>query len=687
MLRFLPRVASAALLCFFPFIALAQIPEAVKQWTFATEDEWTVEAGSASLQSLNHSGNSKSMMLTRTATQQRVYLRESAPIRPFNSYRLTFWAYSDNNQSSLEDLRVRVLELQAGAPYWHRGDADSVLVKIGGDRNWTKYEATLRANNGSLTGSTAGFKSATTSLRPYFYLEGNANALGARFYIDDVRIEKINMAVNADFEAKQPFSSLSYSGQQEWAQTGHESQRSLKLKGGGTYTAATYTLTDVINRDAELGGYQLGFWAKSTVADPTKIRVGVKMQPTMSSPNAWFNDRDDLFVIPGDGQWRYYSIDIYPLEMTDFITTKLELNLRLNAGTQVGEDVWFDDFVVTQMHRDNFVWGVNLKSAGNSSVYGVEGATNNVTRSRDTGATYLRVDFRCPEVETYKFPNCKLTEWDTLVAEARAKGMKVFLVLFDKFGSSESIAEWEQFGTAIATHFKGKIAYYQLGNELDVVDSNGGGGIPMNDNTPGKPCDGDCDGWDAGDWQTGHDRFLPFVNKINALHSTIKAADPSAQTVVNFSFMHYGLLEAFEIAGADWDVTAVDFYIRQAADINGPLGAFDQVMDHLQAKGRPYFVAEQNIDHGSCDPVTASCPRSEAEQGYYVRRGANRGYYGDPTPTIGAEPWTRFMGYIVYELYNRPDRPGYGLMKKATDGSILKKDAYNRYQTLINSKK
>ena len=320
--------------------------------------------------------------------------------------------------------------------------------------------------------------------------------------------------------------------------------------------------------------------------------------------------------------------------------------------------------------RDDFDLGVNVHQAKSYAAY--TKTYNTILDAKATGAKFLRTGYSGKEY-TIGF-----------VDLAAKHGMGVMLhVGFTYYDSSlDEPLTADQINTSgiynqmyeIAATFKGKVKYYQINNEMCIPMLKGGNGFYASQFK-------DCSGIAVG---------------LYASVKAIKAADPEAQIVVNFSWEHIGIIDAIKdvkldadtgllatentenVTHAAWDLIGMDWYSNgRNKDFTTPEGV---PIDYQ------YIIETLNGRHPEMDVIVC-------EANLWVNGQNSDGsikYSEDP---IWLENYIRYCysnpkvkGFFVYELYDEPAYSNNGFNKESHFGIIdkngNKKEVYETIRAL-----
>ena len=318
-----------------------------------------------------------------------------------------------------------------------------------------------------------------------------------------------------------------------------------------------------------------------------------------------------------------------------------------------------------------FHWGINGHPVSQESYWHVPLATQ-LDLVAESGAGWYRFD-----VSTKGFAG-NTARLDELLAGAEQRKLRLLPVLFSSPGGGSKTATPEQirtnaaaFAKAIVTRYRGRITHWELSNELEAHAM-----IRKGETTrSGKlwKWAGDPDGSHADDYDDA--RYQRAKAEIQGLSEGVKAADPSAQTIVDTAgWLHYGFIE--RLVNEDhvpFDILAWHWY-SEMGDITNVQGKLNLIA-LLQRYGKPLWITEINRRDGSKGG-------KEKEQADYVSKTAKQ---------LRANP--AIKSFFIYELLDEPyfgqgGESDYGLVAvaKGPDGKWSvkrKKAAFEGFKSAI----
>jgi hypothetical protein len=258
------------------------------------------------------------------------------------------------------------------------------------------------------------------------------------------------------------------------------------------------------------------------------------------------------------------------------------------------------------MAGEPFRWGINGHPVSQEGYWQVPLATQ-LDLVAELGAGWYRFDV---SAEGFTANTKRL---DELLSESEKRKLQLLPVIFSSPGARSKTASPAQirtnaaaFAHAIVSRYQGRITHWELSNELDAYAMIQKGETMRN----GKVWQwGDAEGSDP---DTYHEaRYQRAKAEIQGLHEGVKAADPSAQTIVNTAgWLHYGFIERLVHEDqVPFDILAWHWY-SEMGDITNVQGKRNLV-EFLQRYGKPLWITEINRRDGSKDG-------KEKEQADYV---------------------------------------------------------------------
>lgn len=255
-----------------------------------------------------------------------------------------------------------------------------------------------------------------------------------------------------------------------------------------------------------------------------------------------------------------------------------------------------------------------------------------VRLAAELGVKLYRVDLGGPDDEAW---------FDELVPALEEKGIALMV----------NVGTNLEYVRKIAERYRGRIAYYQMRNEIDCecIKKNGPNG--------------------AGDGKVLSDYDIPLLDKavadVKGISAVLREADPAAKTVVNGTWVHYGMIQYLLDHGADFDVLGWDWYSNM--DHYG----IDLLLEELQRFGKDIIFCETNIW-----PLT----HEEPDRAPWIAALLEKLYH---------HPSGRVRGVVIYEFLDEPRHPvkregTFGIVRVENDGKpVGVKDAYKMLQSVL----
>jgi hypothetical protein len=204
---------------------------------------------------------------------------------------------------------------------------------------------------------------------------------------------------------------------------------------------------------------------------------------------------------------------------------------------------------------DRMNFGVNghpFNGTAYSDVVGVDYATQ-ISLLRDAGLTWYRVTVGVP-ASGNDFPSV-----DRLQVLAQAGGVHLLPIIvptLDRKTSSLDDLYKQSYSAAfrIVSHFKSSIHVWELSNEEDVYSLY----------APGDPWEGGTWPWGSPTGQNIVDFYPPRLAiaeaVVRGLADGARDADPTCLRVVDFAWLHIGMLQQFENDHVPYDIVAIHWY-------------------------------------------------------------------------------------------------------------------------------
>lgn len=234
----------------------------------------------------------------------------------------------------------------------------------------------------------------------------------------------------------------------------------------------------------------------------------------------------------------------------------------------------------------------------------------------------------------------------------------------DDFFETANYSMGYEWGKYIASHFAGKINYYQMLNEVS--------GTAMKPQFPGfRPDDYD------------EKKYQALKNYLKGMSDAIAQFDPGAQRVVTAHFLGTAMIDRLIKDGVNFEVIGWDWYSDMGDSLTKKYHG-DQVFNipqHFQFSGKKFWISELNRSHGSFE-------NKEVEQSQYIKKIIDEAVQSKLVQGIFV-----FMMFDSTSAYHGiPDNNNtWGLITNKQDPVTKdwffdsKKPAYYMYQAIIRS--
>ncbi|MDD5323186.1 MAG: CARDB domain-containing protein [Methylococcales bacterium] len=265
--------------------------------------------------------------------------------------------------------------------------------------------------------------------------------------------------------------------------------------------------------------------------------------------------------------------------------------------------------------------------------YANSSATTLLDLVQKAGAGIYRVDLK---TDTYALT-------DALLSAAATRNIKLLAILQSPDSTYTSAFNEAK---AFATKYAGRISYYQISNEQDLATGTiqGDGALPTDyDNT----------------------LYAQAKTRIQGLLDGVRAGDPSAKAIINFTWLHYGFIQRLINDGIKFDIIGIDWYSNMG-DIANVRGNFNLPVYLKSQFGKPLWVNEGNRWEGSTGG-------NETAQATYISQ---------ITTAMCNNP--NINAYIVYELLDEPGAsPEFEKHMGLLYTPATEKPAFNAYKQAI----
>ena len=314
----------------------------------------------------------------------------------------------------------------------------------------------------------------------------------------------------------------------------------------------------------------------------------------------------------------------------------------------------------------SFRWGVQVRPFALNR-YTDQLMAQQLDLAKELGVHFIRLDWH-RDVKT-QFNDADDFVWhDKVIDMANERGLHVILILEDLGVASNDLSVTSKAATAsqaIASHYKGRIKYYQLLNEVS-------GAALKGPSQPGTDFVRDFD-------QTKYRQIRDLVKGIG---TGIKRADPDAKLILSGQWTHTAMFEQLIKDGVSFDIIGWNWFSDMGEDLNGPViseSAHQKItlLDKLKGFGKELWLTELNFRPGQDG-------QDEPKQADYIKKVAERIF-----------DYQTFKALFVFELMDQSEvlaKGGkseyYGIVKFAKDAQgnwIIggKKQAFDAYKQVI----
>lgn len=272
------------------------------------------------------------------------------------------------------------------------------------------------------------------------------------------------------------------------------------------------------------------------------------------------------------------------------------------AGIRSG---WFEQFTGSQgstaRSEPAFAWGVYVNQYSLSDLDD-GGARPEVYDAmldaiKDLGLTHVRTNYIFVNQADYseKLPaDFEETLNDTWIDAILAHDLEPVLILdkgVDTYQASYDI------GKRVAAHYKGKVKYYQMVNEVN------GAAI--------KP---DHTGRVFSDYDSA--KYQAVKTRLKALGDGIRAADPDAARIVTANWLGTAIIDQLITEGVPFEILGWNWFSDMGADPTNKVLEDGTVIDlpgHFAAAGKKFWLTEVNRHGGSFEGTAAGGEKAQAD--------------------------------------------------------------------------
>ena len=373
---------------------------------------------------------------------------------------------------------------------------------------------------------------------------------------------------------------------------------------------------------------------------------------------------------------KYSKVLIAVLIICIAIVAGVYIGLRSAGNTENGEVATGNQ---TTPKNNQFAWGVN------TSIYQVDGyveetAQRQIDIIKKLGVNTVRMTYeRSIELEPFSINYYSDKYNDDFVDRLNSADIDIAMIIDgDIIGTAESEIDQEKegykLGQHVASRYKGKVKYYQIGNEIT--------------GTTVKPSDPEFKG-ETFEGELGLSysvsRYKSALGWLKGMSKAIRESDPDAQIVVSGHWVLYDVIEKMIDEGLDFDILGWAWYSEDGLDITkrDHQGQDINLFETLNSFGKKVWVIESNQHRGSYGDGDSA--KGELEQSEFIRNFIDYNYQKK-----------LFIGYFVYTLFDNPafaDKQDgqdahWGLVavsESATGSPIFtEKKAFGTYQKIIS---
>lgn len=325
---------------------------------------------------------------------------------------------------------------------------------------------------------------------------------------------------------------------------------------------------------------------------------------------------------------------------------------RYLAGTTFASTVDGDQkrIVTAGNYREPFMWGVNVNPSAIGN-YTIDTWALQMAFVQQLGTPWIRLSFD-------NAPSNKFQIFDEMINKAEAQGTNVYLGL----GSTKPVTSIDDtykdgfnVGSEVASHYKGKIKYYQLMSEQGSTALKGPQytGENESDYNPAKYAK-------VRDWMKG-------------ASDAIRKADPNAYLVITEQWTHTAYIEMLLRDNVQFDIIGWNWFGDMGMMNTRKLKSGTLLIDKLKSFNKPLILAEVNYRPGAGG-------MDENKQSEFIQKMADWAYNSGV-----------IKGFFVHELVDIAPRGGnkadhYGLMyyKQRPGGGFTFGDVKRAFLTYHN---
>jgi len=225
-----------------------------------------------------------------------------------------------------------------------------------------------------------------------------------------------------------------------------------------------------------------------------------------------------------------------------------------------------------RINKEPFLWGVTVRPHALAK-YTPKTWTAQINLVKELNVKYVRMAWQ------YDAKPNPIKFADTLMKEIDAQKLSVYMIVENKTELAKTSNPYQDgYDSAfeIASHYKGKIKYYQLLNEAGSSALKGGqySGEKESDYDPVK--------------------YKNIRDWLKGASDGIKKADPSAYRIITDQWTHFAFFEMIARDGVDYDIVGWDWFSDMGFMGDKKMSDGRTPLEHLQELNKPIILAEVN---------------------------------------------------------------------------------------------
>lgn len=223
--------------------------------------------------------------------------------------------------------------------------------------------------------------------------------------------------------------------------------------------------------------------------------------------------------------------------------------------------------------EDNkFLWGITVRPHALGS-YSAKVWDRQLKLVKDLGVQYIRLTWQNDGWPTpFEFH-------DPIIDRTKKQGFEIYLVLEalpHVLEQKDPYMDGYNNGFQIASHYKGKIKYYQLLNEAASTALKGG----------------EYSGESESDYDP--DKYAKVRDWLKGASEGISKADPKAKKIINDQWTHYAFFDMIARDGIDYDILGWDWFSDMGLMSEKTLSDGEKILMKLEKFDKPIFLVEVN---------------------------------------------------------------------------------------------